>query len=143
MTELIREQSHLKSELGLEDMRLELGADRCDSALSQAASDSSSVCSSPLNRNRRGPLNTSDIGDRHKAQTPPCKAVYRASVALTPSPPVRATHNTTTESPEEAADMKLDSADKSKLETVTRVSEGGTRWSLEESRELQQVIKEV
>lgn len=141
VTELIREQSHLKSELGLEDIRLEHGADRCDSVLSQAASDSSSVCSSPLYRNRKGPLNTSDIVDKPKAQASPSKAVYRASVALTPSPPVRANQNTTTESREEPGN--LDSAQKSELETVTPVSEGGTRWSPEESRELQQVIREI
>lgn len=143
VSELIREQSHLKSELGLEDMRLECGVDRCDSALSQAASDCSSVSSSPLNRNRRGPLNTSDIGDRQKTQTPPSKAVYRASVALTPSPPVRPNQNTTTESPEEAGNFKLESTEKSELDTVTPLSEGGARWSPEESRELQQVIKEI
>ncbi|XP_018415005.1 PREDICTED: sperm-specific antigen 2 isoform X1 [Nanorana parkeri] len=143
VTELIREQSHLKSELGLEDSRLEHGADRCDSVSSQAASDSSSVCSSPLYRNRKGPLNTSDIVDKPKAQTSPSKSVYRASVALTPSPPVRANQNTTTESREEPGTFKLDSAEKSELETVTPVSEGGTRWNPEESRELQQVIKEI
>ncbi|CAI9615385.1 unnamed protein product [Staurois parvus] len=138
VSELIREQSHLKSELGLEDIRLEPGADQCDSVLSQAASDSSSVCSSPRYRNRKGPLNTYDVVDKSKAQTSPSKAVYRASVALTPSPPVRANQNATTEEP-----GNLDSAERSELETVTPVSEGGTRWSPEESRELQQVIREI
>ncbi|XP_072274515.1 protein ITPRID2 isoform X2 [Pyxicephalus adspersus] len=142
VTELIREQSHLKSELGLEDIRLEPGADQCDSVVSQAASDSSSGCSSLLYKNRKGPLNISDTVDKSKAQTPPSKAVYRASVALTPSPPVRANQNKT-ESSEEPGNFKLDSAEKSELETVTPSSDGATRWSPEESRELQQVIREI
>ncbi|KAM5151592.1 protein ITPRID2 [Mantella aurantiaca] len=141
VTELIREQSHLKSELGLEDIRMESGADQCDSVLSQAASDTSSVCSSPLYRNRKGPQNPSDIVEKPKSL--PSKAVYRASVALTPSPPVRANQNTATESAEEPGNCNLDSAERSELETVTPVSDGGARWSPEESRELQQVIREI
>ncbi|XP_068101518.1 protein ITPRID2 isoform X2 [Hyperolius riggenbachi] len=145
VTELIREQSHLKSELGLEDNRLESGADRCDSVLSQAASDSSSLCSSPIHKVRKGALNMSDTVDRPKAQTSPNKAVYRASVALTPSPPVRpgVSYGTPTDFPEEPGSFTLESTENPETEHVASLSEGGSRWSPEESRELQQVIKEI
>ncbi|XP_056390677.1 protein ITPRID2 isoform X2 [Hyla sarda] len=145
VNELIREQSHLKSELGLEDTRLEHGVDRWESVLSQAPSDSSSVCSSPLNKYRKGPLKSSDSVDKPKIQTPPGKAVYRATVALTPSPPTRAggTHNSADESPEEHERLKLESTEKRDSEFYPPVAETASRWSPEENQELQQVIREI
>ncbi|XP_075685654.1 protein ITPRID2 [Rhinoderma darwinii] len=144
VNELIREQSHLKSELGLEDSRLEHGVDRCESVLSQAPSDSSSVSSSPL-KYRKGPLKSSDYNDKPKLQTQPGKAVYRASVSLTPSPPTRAgaSQNFVDESPEEHVSLKLESTEKRDTEFYPSISEQGSRWSPEENQELQQVIREI
>lgn len=145
VNELIREQSHLKSELGLEDSRMEHGVDRCDSVLSQAASDSSSVCSSPLHKYRKGPLKSTDSIDKPKIQTPSGKAVYRATVALTPSPPTRAgvSQNFADESLEEQGSLKLESTEKGDSEYYPPVGEAASRWSPEENQELQQVIREI
>ncbi|KAM3915895.1 protein ITPRID2 isoform 1-T2 [Leptodactylus fuscus] len=144
VNELIREQSHLKSELGLEDSRLEHGGDRCESAFSQAPSDSSSVGSSPL-KYRKGPLKSSDSIEKPKIQNPPGKAVYRATVALTPSPPTRAgvSQNFADESPEEQGNLTLESSEKKDSEIDPNVAEAGSRWSPEENQELQQVIREI
>ncbi|XP_044159588.1 LOW QUALITY PROTEIN: protein ITPRID2 [Bufo gargarizans] len=143
VNELIREQSHLKSELGL-DSRLDHGADRCESVFSQAPSDSSSVCSTP-HKHRKGPLKSSDSVDKFKAQTPPGKSVYRATVALTPSPPTRAggSQSFADESPEGPGSLKLEPAEKRETEFYSPVAEGGSRWSPEENQELQQVIREI
>ncbi|XP_077128703.1 protein ITPRID2 isoform X1 [Ranitomeya variabilis] len=145
VNELIREQSHLKSELGLEDSRLEHGVDRCESVLSPAPSDSSSVCSSSLNKYRKGPLKSSDSLDKSKIQTSPGKAVYRATVALTPSPPTRTgvSENLTEESPEEHGSLNLESTEKRESDFYQPVAEAGPRWSPEENQELQQVIREI
>lgn len=145
VNELIREQSHLKSELGLEDSRMEQGVDRCESVLSQAASDSSSVCSSPLNKYRRGPLKSTDSIDKPKIQTPSGKAVYRATVALTPSPPTRAgaSQNFADESPEQQEGLKVESTERGDSEMYPPIAEGVSRWSSEENQELQQVIREI
>ncbi|KAM9305828.1 protein ITPRID2 [Gastrophryne carolinensis] len=142
VSQLIREQSHLKSELGLEDIRLETGAENFDSVLSQVASDCSSVCSSPLQKNRKGLLNTFDFAEKSRTQTSLSKGIYRASVALTPSAPARAEANPSplVESLEEPGHAQLES---SVSETAAPASEGGSHWRPEESRELQQVIKEI
>ncbi|XP_069839162.1 protein ITPRID2 isoform X2 [Dendropsophus ebraccatus] len=138
VNELIREQSHLKSELGLEDTRLDQGVDRCES-------DTSSVCSSPLNKYRKGPLKSSDSIDKPRIQTPPGKSVYRATVALTPSPPTRAgaNQNFADESPEEQESLKLESTENRDSEFYPPVAEAASRWSPEENQELQQVIREI
>ncbi|XP_071977680.1 protein ITPRID2 isoform X2 [Engystomops pustulosus] len=142
VNELIREQSHLKSELCLEDSRLDHGAERCDS---EAPSDSSSVCFSPLNKNRKGPLKSSDSFDKPKIHTPPGKTVFRATVALTPSPPTRAgaSQNFADESLEERGGLKLESSEKRDSELFPPVAEVGSRWTPEENNELQQVIREI
>ncbi|XP_075036599.1 protein ITPRID2 [Mixophyes fleayi] len=147
VTELIREQSHLKSELVLEDMRLESGAEGRDSAWSQVASDSSSVCSSPRYKSRRAPLNVSD-SDKPKAQTPPSKAVFCASVSLTPSAPVRpgVNQNVAVDSPEEQGkqgSLALESTEKRESASLAPVTDGSPNWSAEENKELQQVIREI
>ncbi|XP_066431855.1 protein ITPRID2 isoform X2 [Eleutherodactylus coqui] len=145
VNELIREQSHLKSELGLEEPRLEHGVDRCESVLSQAPSESSSVGSSAFNKHRRGPLKSSDSVDKLKNQTPPGKAVYRATVALTPSPPTRAgpSQNFADDPPEEQGSLKLESTENRHSEFYSPVPEASSHWSPEENQELQQVIREI
>ncbi|CAH2305875.1 sperm-specific antigen 2 isoform X1 [Pelobates cultripes] len=143
VTELIREQTHLKSELGLEDLGEETGAERCES-FSQAASDSSSVSSSPFNKNRRGFIN-SDPNDKAISQTPPSKTVFRASVALTPSAPVRpgVSPFINQDSPEASEKCKEESPERTEPVPSTSKTEQSPRWTAEENKELQQVIREI
>uniref|UniRef100_A0A8C5PAN8 ITPR interacting domain containing 2 n=1 Tax=Leptobrachium leishanense TaxID=445787 RepID=A0A8C5PAN8_9ANUR len=143
VTELIREQTHLKSELGLEDLGEEMGTDRCDSFFSQVASDSSSVCSSPRHKNRV--FMNSDSMDKPKPPTLPSKTVYRASVALTPSPPVRPgiPRNASMESSETPERCKETSSESHEQMPFTSPKEESPRWTAEESKELQQVIREI
>lgn len=89
VTELMREQSFLKSELGLGlgDMAYEIPpGESSESVFSQATSESSSVCSSPSHTNRRsrGPS-----GSKPRARLVTRKKIFRASVALTPTAPSR------------------------------------------------------
>ncbi|GAB1286482.1 Protein ITPRID2 [Apodemus speciosus] len=89
VTELMREQSYLKSELGLGlgDMAYEIPpGESSESVFSQATSESSSVCSSPSHTNRRsrGPS-----GSKPRARLVARKKIFRASVALTPTAPSR------------------------------------------------------
>lgn len=89
VTELMREQSYLKSELGLSlgDMGYEIPpGESSESVFSQATSESSSVCSSPSHTNRRsrGPS-----GSKPRARLVARKKIFRASVALTPTAPSR------------------------------------------------------
>uniref|UniRef100_U3E6M5 Sperm-specific antigen 2 isoform 1 n=1 Tax=Callithrix jacchus TaxID=9483 RepID=U3E6M5_CALJA len=92
VTELIQEQSYLKSELGLGlgEMGFEiLPGESSESVFSQATSESSSVCSGPSHTNKKtGVPSTASVG---KPKTPLVarKKVFRASVALTPTAPSR------------------------------------------------------
>ncbi|XP_051023083.1 protein ITPRID2 [Acomys russatus] len=89
VTELMREQSYLKSELGLGlgDMGFEIPAgESSESVFSQATSESSSVCSSPSHTHRRS---RAPAGSRPRARLVARKKVFRASVALTPTAPSR------------------------------------------------------
>ncbi|KAL1786279.1 sperm-specific antigen 2 isoform X1 [Sigmodon hispidus] len=91
VTELIREQSYLKSELGLGlgEMGFEIPPEESsESVFSQATSESSSVCSSPShNRRSRGPSGNS--GSKPRTRFAARKKIFRASVALTPTAPSR------------------------------------------------------
>lgn len=92
VTELIREQSYLKSELGLglAEMGFELPpGESSESVFSQATSESSSVCSGPSHAHRRTAIPPSDSVGRPKTQLVARKKVFRASVALTPTAPSR------------------------------------------------------
>nr|AAI15800.1 Ssfa2 protein [Mus musculus] len=89
VTELIREQSYLKSELGLGlgDMAYEIPpGESSESVFSQATSESSSVCSSPSHTNRRS---RGLPGSKPRARLVARKKIFRASVALTPTAPSR------------------------------------------------------
>uniref|UniRef100_A0A8C5S316 ITPR interacting domain containing 2 n=1 Tax=Laticauda laticaudata TaxID=8630 RepID=A0A8C5S316_LATLA len=86
VSELIREQSSLKSELGLglgePDMHTP-PPEGSESTFEHCThSDSSSVCSSQASRKAHG--------QSSEKCRPPSQKVYRASVALMPSPPARA-----------------------------------------------------
>ncbi|XP_077632444.1 protein ITPRID2 isoform X3 [Crocuta crocuta] len=92
VTELMREQSYLKSELGmgLGEMAFEIPpGESSESVFSQATSESSSVCSGPSHANRRTGVPCGDSVGKPKSHLIPSKKVFRASVALTPTAPSR------------------------------------------------------
>ncbi|XP_042544330.1 protein ITPRID2 isoform X1 [Dipodomys spectabilis] len=92
VTELMQEQSYLKSELGLgmREMGFEIPpGESSESVFSQATSESSSVCSSPSHANRRTGVPFGDVGNKPRANLVARKKVFRASVALTPTAPSR------------------------------------------------------
>ncbi|XP_053327917.1 protein ITPRID2 isoform X2 [Spea bombifrons] len=143
VTELIREQTHLKSELGLEDLGVD--AEHCESLFSHGASDSSSVSSSPRHKVKKSLINSDPI-DKPKPQTHTSKTVYRASVALTPSPPMRSSESQNlknVETPEDPEKSKMGSAEKHQPLPSVSEKDGSPRWTAEENEELQQVIREI
>uniref|UniRef100_A0A2D4J7L9 Sperm-specific antigen 2 C-terminal domain-containing protein n=2 Tax=Micrurus lemniscatus lemniscatus TaxID=129467 RepID=A0A2D4J7L9_MICLE len=132
VSELIREQSSLKSELGLglgESSMHTPPPEGSESTFEHCAhSDSSSVCSSQASRKAHGRSS--------ERSRPPSQKVYRASVALMPSPPARAGIGQ-----EEPWTSK--SATEQKLE---KLPSGPTTEEVSksvENEELQQVIREI
>ncbi|NXW58590.1 SSFA2 protein, partial [Eurystomus gularis] len=139
VSELIREQSFLKSELGLGlgDLGLEtLPAEGAESIFSHGNSDSSSVCSG--HAGRKAGVGSSELIGKSKSQS---KKLYRASVALTPAPPVREGTGQQVESSEELADSKPEV--EHKLEKVPLMPLVDEIHKAVEQEELQQVIREI
>lgn len=139
VSELIREQSFLKSELGLGlgDLGLEtLPAEGTESVFSHGNSDSSSVCSG--HAGRKAGVGSSELMGKSKGQS---KKLYRASVALTPTPPVRAGAGQQVESSEELADSKPEV--EHKLDKVPLMPSVDEIHKSMEQEELQQVIREI
>ncbi|XP_048201097.1 protein ITPRID2 isoform X2 [Perognathus longimembris pacificus] len=155
VTELIQEQSYLKTELGLgmREMGFEIPpGESSESVFSQATSESSSVCSSPSHANRRTGMPSGDLGNRPRAHLAR-KKVFRASVALTPTAPSRTGSVHTppdVESSEDAGAAEEAShlvGPNSKLEDQGNVplmpAAEEMHRNVEEEDELQQVIREI
>lgn len=153
VTELMREQSYLKSELGLSlgDMGYEIPpGESSESVFSQATSESSSVCSSPSHTNRRsrGPS-----GSKPRARLVARKKIFRASVALTPTAPSRTGSVQTPpdlESSEEAGAAEeasqvvgLTSHTEEEPEDLSLMPAAEEMHRNVEQDELQQVIREI
>ncbi|XP_027978542.1 protein ITPRID2 isoform X1 [Eumetopias jubatus] len=156
VTELMREQSYLKSELGmgLGEMGFEIPpGESSESVFSQATSESSSVCSGPSHANRRTGVPSGDSVGKPKTHLVPSKKVFRASVALTPTAPSRMGSVQTPpdmESSEEvgAAEEVLEAVGpKSEVEEgngkIPLMPAAGEMHKNVEQDELQQVIREI
>ncbi|XP_020862042.1 protein ITPRID2 isoform X2 [Phascolarctos cinereus] len=153
VTELMQEQSYLKSELGLGlgELGFEIPpAESSESVFSQATSDSSSVCSGPSRVNRRV-VSADSVG---KAKTHlPSKKVFRASVALTPTAPSRMGSEQTPPAPENSEEIRvveeaIESVEskpemEEKLENVPLLPASEESQKNMEHDELQQVIREI
>nr|XP_033800986.1 protein ITPRID2 [Geotrypetes seraphini] len=142
VNELIREQSYLKSELGLGDIGVEAGAERAESVSSHIASDTSSVCSNPPQRNMRARLSSSEQLVRARTHSTQGKPVYRASVALTPAPPFRAGVAQDQRDPEYLEDLGKSEAESKPTQVPQACAAEESRRAAENS-ELQQVIREI
>ncbi|XP_058405349.1 protein ITPRID2 isoform X3 [Diceros bicornis minor] len=156
VTELMREQSYLKSELGLGlgEMGFEIPpGESSESVFSQATSESSSVCSGPSHANRRTGVPSSDSVGKPKTHPVPRKKVFRASVALTPTAPSRKGSVQMPPDVESSEEVRAAEEASEAIGFKSEVEEGHgkiplmpaaeeTRKNVEED-ELQQVIREV
>ncbi|XP_055966185.1 protein ITPRID2 isoform X2 [Sorex fumeus] len=157
VTELMREQSYLKSELGLGlgEMGFEIPpGESSESVFSQATSESSSVCSGPSRANRRTGIPSGDSPLKPKTHLGPRKKVFRASVALTPTAPSR---TGSVQTPPDVESSEEAGAAEEASETGGQKSEGDEEYGKiplmpaaaeemhknVEQDELQQVIREI
>uniref|UniRef100_A0A7N4V602 ITPR interacting domain containing 2 n=1 Tax=Sarcophilus harrisii TaxID=9305 RepID=A0A7N4V602_SARHA len=154
VTELMQEQSYLKSELGLGlgELGFEIPpAESSESVFSQATSDSSSVCSGPSRANRKTGVISTDSANKAKTHLP-SKKVFRASVALTPTAPSRMGSVQTPPAPENSEEIGVaeeatesvepKSEMEQKLENVPVLPASEESQKNVEHDELQQVIRE-
>ncbi|XP_045149890.1 protein ITPRID2 isoform X2 [Echinops telfairi] len=153
VTELMREQSYLKSELGFALGEMGFGippGESSESVFSQETSESSSVCSGPAHANRRTGVPSGDSVGQPKPHVVPGKKVFRASVALTPTAPSRAASVQTPPELERSAEAGAAEEDSAAGGPNPEVEEGpGSLPAAEgihkdaEQDELQQVIREI
>ncbi|KAM8901267.1 protein ITPRID2 isoform 1-T1 [Lycaon pictus] len=156
VTELMREQSYLKSELGmgLGEMGFEIPpGESSESVFSQATSESSSVCSGPSHANRRTGVPSSDLVGKPKTHLVPSKKVFRASVALTPTAPSRTGSVQTPPDVESSEEVGAAEEASEFVGPKSEVEEGNGKVPLMtaaeemhknvEQDELQQVIREI
>ncbi|XP_029790160.1 protein ITPRID2 isoform X2 [Suricata suricatta] len=156
VTELMREQSYLKSELGmgLGEMAFEIPpGESSESVFSQATSESSSVCSGPSHANRRTGVPCSDSMGKPKTHLVPSKKVFRASVALTPTAPSRMGSVQTPPDVESSEEVGAAEEASEAVGPTSGVEEGNGNIPLMpaaeemhrnvEQDELQQVIREI
>ncbi|XP_058568282.1 protein ITPRID2 isoform X1 [Neofelis nebulosa] len=156
VTELMREQSYLKSELGmgLGEMAFEIPpGESSESVFSQATSESSSVCSGPSHANRRTGVPCSDSVGKPKTHLVPSKKVFRASVALTPTAPSRMGSVQTPPDVESSEEVGAAEEASEAVGPKSAVEEGNGKIPLMpateemhknvEQDELQQVIREI
>ncbi|KAJ6665176.1 hypothetical protein lerEdw1_004224 [Lerista edwardsae] len=139
VSELIREQSFLKSELGLGlgDFGMEAPpAEGSESAFDHGTSDSSSVCSS--HTSRKAGAHSAEMIGKSKPQS---KKIYRACVALMPSPPARAGTGQPPDATEECVTSKSEAEQKLEKASLGAAVEDIHRSV--ENDELQQVIREI
>ncbi|XP_077010481.1 protein ITPRID2 isoform X2 [Tamandua tetradactyla] len=156
VTELMREQSYLKSELGLAlgEIGFEIPpGESSESVFSQATSESSSVCSGPSRANRRTGVSSGDSVGKPKAPLVQSKKVFRASVALTPTAPSRIGSVQTPPDLESSEEVGAAEKTSEAVENESEVEEGHGKIPLMpateeiqknvEQDELQQVIREI
>ncbi|XP_012641263.1 protein ITPRID2 isoform X5 [Microcebus murinus] len=156
VTELMQEQSYLKSELGLGlgEMGFEVPpGESSESVFSQATSESSSVCSGPSHANRRTGVPSSASVNKPKTQSVARKKVFRASVALTPTAPSRTGSVQTPPDLESSEEVEAAEEIPEVIGTKSEVEEGHGKLPAMpdaeemhknvEQDELQQVIREV
>lgn len=139
VSELIREQTFLKSELGLGLGELGMEAppaEGSESAFDHGNSDSSSVCSS--HTSKKAVVHSADMTGKSKPQS---KKIYRACVALMPSPPARAGTGQPPDATEECVTSKTEM--EQKLEKAPLGAPVEEIHRSVENDELQQVIREV
>ncbi|KAB0366044.1 hypothetical protein FD754_010200, partial [Muntiacus muntjak] len=155
VTELMREQSYLKSELGLGhgEMGFEIPpGESSESVFSQATSESSSVCSGPSHASRTGVPPVDSVG-KPKTHLVPSKKLFRASVALTPTAPSRTGSVQTPPDVESSEEVGATEETSEAVGPKSEVEEGHGKVSLlpaaeevhknVEQDELQQVIREI
>ncbi|MGH0160183.1 UNVERIFIED_CONTAM: hypothetical protein FKN15_074590 [Acipenser sinensis] len=136
VTELLREQLHLKSELGYEDP----AGDYCSSATPSLASEASSGASSPSRKNRNPSFPPRQTQKPHSPDWSSQKMErYRASVSLTPSAPDRPGMENHVHEEEESVVENL----RVELAAAAALSAEKTRRHVSDSPELQQVLKEI
>ncbi|KAB0379440.1 hypothetical protein FD755_007224, partial [Muntiacus reevesi] len=156
VTELMREQSYLKSELGLGhgEMGFEIPpGESSESVFSQATSESSSVCSGPSHASRRTGVPPVDSVGKPKTHLVPSKKLFRASVALTPTAPSRTGSVQTPPDVESSEEVGATEETSEAVGPKSEVEEGHGKVSLlpaaeevhknVEQDELQQVIREI
>ncbi|XP_066543396.1 protein ITPRID2 isoform X2 [Amia ocellicauda] len=138
VTELLREQLYLKSELGFE----ESGGDGYSSNAPSVASGRSSGSASPVRTSK------STGTPSHRPQTPDSSSWqrggrYKASVVLTPTPPVRPGTEKTSHEEQDQASNASENSLRDDFSSGAAASEESGRRAGPDNPQLQQLIKEI